>query len=82
MTKVDDEINKLARRALEDCEGEVRIAHDAMIRANALLDKHHELTALARRMKGLAFIGVDLAAGADRTATVFRDKTGRIVGYD
>lgn len=82
MTKVDDEINKLARRALEDCEGEVRIAHDAMIRANAFLDKHHELTALARRMQGLAFIGVDHAAGTDFTSYAIMDENGKVVDYE
>lgn len=82
MTKVDDEINKLARRALEDCESEVRIAHDAMIRANAFLDKHHELAALARRMKGLAFIGVDTAVRPGFTSDAIMDENGKVVGYE
>ncbi len=82
MTSIEDEINKLARRALEDCEGEVRIAHDAMIRANAFLDKHYELGALARRMKGLVFIGVDHAAGPDFTSYGIMDQNGKVVGYE
>lgn len=82
MTSVEDEINKLAERSLADCRAEMQTAHDALIRANAFLDKHHELTALARRMQGLAFIGVDHAAAPDFTSYSIMDQNGKCVQYE
>ena len=56
-----DEIRSLAQRALADCEQEQQAARAAMIRAEAHLDKHHELMALASRVEAVtvALGGVD-----------------------
>lgn len=48
------EVRALATRTLADCEAEQRAARDAMIRAEAHLDKYHELMALAARCEGPA----------------------------
>ncbi len=50
MTTPADEIRALAARALDDSRAEQQAAHDALIRAHAYLDKHHELIALADRV--------------------------------
>lgn len=52
-----DAIRALAARALEDCRAEQQSAALAMARADAHLDKHHELMALAQRLSPGTFKG-------------------------
>jgi hypothetical protein len=51
---VPEEIRALADRALTDANAEQRVAIEAIARANAYLDKHHELMSLALRVEGVA----------------------------
>lgn len=49
-----DEVHALAMRALEDAISEQQAAATALARANAALDKHMELMALAQRIAPMA----------------------------
>jgi hypothetical protein len=51
---VPEEIRALADRALTDANAEQRAAIEAIARANAYLDKHHELMSLALRVEGVS----------------------------
>lgn len=49
-----EEIRALANKAMDDARDESQVAHAAVIRSQAYLDKAHELLALAARIDAQA----------------------------
>lgn len=53
MSRAGDEARKLAARAFDDAVDEHRAVQDALIRAQANIDKGYELIALAARLDAI-----------------------------